>query len=179
MAKRMTKGWNSTIAIEYGFRIIGYVTEFAHITKSTDAGLFLSQLLFWWEKGARSDYIYKTINEMRVETGLTRAQQDGAIKKWKALGVLKVENRGVPQKRHFYVNIEKIKLLLDGYVPEQLKQADEYPKQSIQYAEISKLSSGIKQTNTEMTPENTSETTSKTSLHKSVYLISNSNIRPP
>jgi hypothetical protein len=82
------------------------------IAKSATAGLFMSQLLYWWGKGSNEKWIYKTIREMQEETCLTRSEQDRAIKIWKKLEILKVERGGMPRKRYFQINIDGLTDLL-------------------------------------------------------------------
>lgn len=94
-------------------RPIAFNPALARIAKSAGAGLFLSQLLYWWGKGRKPDWIYKTIAEIQEETSLTRSEQDRAIRRWKELGVLVVEKRGIPQKRHFKIIIIRLLACLE------------------------------------------------------------------
>lgn len=122
----------------------------ARIAKSAIAGLFLSQLLYWWKKGNDKDWVYKTIWEFEEETALNRSEQDRAIRIWKDLGVLVVERRGIPQKRHFHIFIPHLEKLVDEYRQGQKRD------QATQFAESNKLYSRDVQTITEITQENTS-----------------------
>lgn len=98
---------------------VSFNPALGRIIESATAGLFMSQLLYWWDKGHKKGCIYKTMKEFKKETCLTRSEQDTAIKKWKQLGVLAVENKGIPQKRHFYINIEKMVGLLEKRASEK------------------------------------------------------------
>lgn len=84
----------------------------AKLTGSVKAGLLLSQLLYWWGKGQNPDWIYKTIKEIKDETALSRSEQEGAIKKIKKLDLMKVKLRGIPPRRHFKLNLQKISNLI-------------------------------------------------------------------
>lgn len=84
----------------------------ARLTGSVKAGLLLSQLLYWWGKGQDPESIYKTIKEIKDETALSRSEQDGAIQKIKKLDLMKVELRGIPPRRHFKLNLQKISNLI-------------------------------------------------------------------
>lgn len=84
----------------------------ARITGSVKAGLFLSQLLYWWGKEKNDGWIYKTIDEFDEETALSRYEQDEAIKKLKRLKIIEVEIRGIPARRHFKINMENLISLL-------------------------------------------------------------------
>jgi hypothetical protein len=82
-----------------------YHPVLARVVGSINAALFLCHLLYWQGKGSKGEWVYKTITDMEDETGLTRTQQDGAIKKLKALKILIVKLRGIPAKRHFQVDM--------------------------------------------------------------------------
>lgn len=84
--------------------------------KSTKAGLFLSQLLFWYGKGKNKRWIYKTIEEMEKETTLSRKEQDTAITICKKYGLIETKLKGIPAKRNFYINFEAIKKFVEEYV---------------------------------------------------------------
>lgn len=96
-------------------RPIAFNPDLAHALESVNAGLFLSQLLFWWDKGSNPDWIYKTIREVQQETALSRSEQDTAIKICKTHGLIELELKGIPAKRHFHLNIEKIIKMLENY----------------------------------------------------------------
>lgn len=114
--------------------------------------VLISQLLYWRGKGHRRDNsFYKTHHELYLETGLTRDKQDRAIKKFKKLGVLETKNKGVPQKRHFYIDVDKLVLVII-----ELMESDKYKDLE--------LSSGIatfQQSITEITQKITSKNTTK------------------
>lgn len=122
----------------------------AKIAKSAIAGLFLSQLLYWWKKGSNQDWIYKTICEFEEETALNRSEQDRAIRIWKSLGVIVVEKRGIPPKRHFHIFISHLEKLLHEY------RQGQRSNQANQFAESSKSSRRNMQNITESTQESTS-----------------------
>jgi len=109
MARSRKDNFNTYIASDWGIeKRILFNPKLGEISGSANAGLFLSQLLFWWGKGRNPNSIYKTVNEIKKETCLTRRQQETAIRKWKELGVLTVKLRGIPPKRHFTINLEKL-----------------------------------------------------------------------
>lgn len=91
---------------------IAFYPLLAKITGSIKAGLLLSQLLYWWEERDDKEWIYKTIDEIKEETALSRYEQDEAIKKLKKLNIIKVELKGIPAKRHFQINFQVLISLL-------------------------------------------------------------------
>lgn len=104
--------YQKIIAQVLGTRPIAFNPDLAKALGSAKAGLFLSQLLYWWEKGSNPNWIYKTIEEVHKETTLSRCEQEGAIKACKKYGLIQVELKGIPAKRHFKLNIQKIISLL-------------------------------------------------------------------
>ncbi|MDD5396588.1 MAG: hypothetical protein PHW24_00845 [Candidatus Moranbacteria bacterium] len=120
---------NSLLLKSLGTKPIAFNPDLARIAGSATAGLLMSQLLYWWGKGHNKDYVYKTIEQFKEETCLTRSEQQTAIKKWEKLNVLTVKARGIPPKRRFYLNTDKLVQMLqevahnekeiDGYVRTQ------------------------------------------------------------
>ncbi len=85
------------------------------VFKSVNTGLLLSQLIYWHDKGRRKDgWIYKTTEELKQETGLTRTQQETAIRICRTHGVLDYKIAGIPAKRHFKLNLTLLEDLLPG-----------------------------------------------------------------
>lgn len=105
-----------------GTRPILFNPDLARMLDSVTAGLFLSQLLFWWEKGRNPWRFYKTVKELQDEIVLTKHQQLSAQKICVEKGVLEVVYRGIPPKRYFKINIEKIIDLLEELSRERAKQ---------------------------------------------------------
>lgn len=113
--------YQKIIASVLGTKQIAFNPDLARALGSAKAGLFLNQLLFWWDKGS-NPWIYKTIKEVKKETTLSRAEQDSAIKICKRLHLLKVERKGIPAKRYFWLDIPKIVELLQSTLQERSKQ---------------------------------------------------------
>lgn len=101
----------------FGGRIVAFSPPIAKALKSIKAALFLGQLLYWHGRGAKEGWVYKTVEEFKEETGLSRKEQDTAIKILKGFKILEVERKGVPQIRHFRVDLDAVRKLLP-YPPE-------------------------------------------------------------
>src|SRR5665213_3507051 len=112
--KKPTTNHNSLLIKALGDRPIAFSPMVAELGGSASAGIFMCQLLYWKDKGFKKDLVYKTIADFKKETCLTRSEQECAIRKWKALGVLEVTRRGIPGVRHFRIDIEKLVGLLDS-----------------------------------------------------------------
>lgn len=91
-----------------GARPIALNPALARYFKSIKAGLFLSELLYWQKQNEYQDWIYKTIQEIKDTTSLSRAEQDTAIAICKEKGILEVKVSGLPAKRHFKIDVEKL-----------------------------------------------------------------------
>lgn len=110
MTRRVKVNFNEKFQKEFTVKlqVVLYIPLLAKLSESATAGLFMSQLLYWWGKGEFEGYVYKTSDEFQNETGLTRSQQDTAIKKWKKLEVLDVKLHGVPPIRYFKLAYQKL-----------------------------------------------------------------------
>ena len=128
---------------------IAYNPALAEALGSVNAGLLMAQLLYWQNKGSDSNWIYKTIEEMRQETGLSRANQETALKQIKAKGLIDVKLAGVPAKRHFKINLNR----LTNYLTSLLESG------KLHRPEPTNSTAGIEQTTTESTLETTSKNT--------------------
>ncbi len=95
----------------FRYRGILYQPAFG-IIFGVNAGVLLSQLLYWHGKGKKKPWTYKTIEEMRLETGLSLTQQKTAIKVLVKHGILETKLKGVPAKRHFKLDLEKLHEIL-------------------------------------------------------------------
>lgn len=93
-------------------REVAYNAGLAKALGSVKAALVIAQLLFWHTKGHNPEWIYKTVEEMYEETGLSRREQETAIRICKQKGILEVKRMGIPPRRNFKVDIEKIISLL-------------------------------------------------------------------
>jgi hypothetical protein len=72
--------------------VLAIPVEFVHYTGSLDAALFLSQLLYWSDKGSRKDgFIYKTYMEWKKEIHLGEYEVRKAVKVLKEKGILETE----------------------------------------------------------------------------------------
>lgn len=134
------KSLNKVVLNLLSARPIAFIPALGHLAKSANAGLFLSQILYWQGKGKNAKWSYHTIQQVYEETCLSRTEQDTAIKIWKKLGVLEQRNFQVPRKRHFRVDTKKLLELL---------------KSAKSSAETDKLDCDSTHTNTENTTQTT------------------------
>ncbi len=107
----MTKSHNPHQLKVYQFfdhKPVSFCPGLVKVLGSVEAAIFFGQLLYWHGKGAKGDWVYKTIKECEYETGLSRYQQESAIKKCTALGFLETKLAGIPATRHFKVKLSYV-----------------------------------------------------------------------
>jgi len=98
-----------------GRGVIAYQRAFADIGGGAVAGLFLSQLYYWSDRGQRADgFIYKTQAEWQEETGLTRSQQETARRLLKQRGLIEEHKHSVPARLHYRINKAAVRLALSS-----------------------------------------------------------------
>jgi len=91
-----------------GARLISYNSDLARALGSIKASILLNQLLFWCGKGRDPEWLYKTVKELEEETTLTPKEQIGAIKVCVKLGFIEIKRKGIPPKRYFRIDMDKI-----------------------------------------------------------------------
>ena len=97
-------------------RPIAFHKVFAQISGSVTAGLFLSQLFYWHDKGSDPDgWIYKTYADWTEETTMSRKELDTARRKLRALGVLEESLHNVPATVHYRINFDRLIELLNEH----------------------------------------------------------------
>jgi hypothetical protein len=105
---------------------IAYSAGLAHSLGSVESSILLGQLLYWNGLGRDKVWSFKTIAEMKLETGLSRSQQERVIGQLKSLGLIEVVRKSIPAKRHFKLNVQKIENYLASSLQETSKlESDE------------------------------------------------------
>lgn len=103
---------------KFELRTVAYHPELRDITGSIPAAIMLQQLLYWWDR-KRGKYIYKTVEEMAQETGLTKHQQTSACKRLEALGFINIHYKGTYKIRHFELNTKIVEDAVDAHVKQR------------------------------------------------------------
>lgn len=145
--RKLRKNYNSLFIEAFSIKPVAFNPVLACMGGCATAGLFMSQLLFWWDKGRSHDWIYKTISEFKRETQLTRSEQTRAIQIWKSLNVLEVVLGGLPCRRNFRINLD----VLDNLIRLHLKDCMLHKTANLS-AETSNAVSDIRQAITESKP---------------------------
>ncbi|HBM7600278.1 primosomal protein I [Enterobacter bugandensis] len=97
-------------------RPIAYQPAFAQlrvgkVKSGPTAAVLLSQFVYWHNR-MDGEWMYKTREDIKKETGLSRDEQETARKRLVALGVLQEDLRGVPATLHFRINTDRLEALL-------------------------------------------------------------------
>lgn len=98
---------NQDLFLQLTKRPIAFHRIYAKVGGSVNAGLLLSQAMYWNDvlPPSRKGWFYKTQAEWEQETCLTRREQEVARKALRAAGVLEEKLQGVPARLHFRVNL--------------------------------------------------------------------------
>ncbi len=105
-----------------GQRCVAFHPKLVLVTGRVTAGLMLSQAIYWTRKlaiaeSARQGWFWKTREEWRNETGLSRREQDSARLALKDLGLWLEKRVGMPAKVWYRIDLDTLGWLLEptGY----------------------------------------------------------------
>ncbi len=87
--------------------------EILRFTGDLETGVFLSQLIYWCDKGAggAAQFFYKTIAEWREETFLSEYAIRAAIKKLRNMGILETKVKRAKSKPTLHYRLHKERLI--------------------------------------------------------------------
>jgi len=110
-------------------RPIAYHVVLAQAVGSVNAGVFLSQLLYWTPRAHDKDgWIYKTQDDIYQETALTRREQESSRRRLTQAKVLQEKKAGVPSRLFFRVDMDKLTELLMGEAEDGGDTGDDSPE---------------------------------------------------
>ena len=104
----MSKDDQKLVSSLLGTRVIAYQPGLTHFLGSVEESIILFQLLYWQGKGRDSYWIYKSVDELEHETGITRNKQKTAIDRLIKKGFLEKTNKGLFNRRNFHVPVDKL-----------------------------------------------------------------------
>lgn len=96
-------------------RPVAYHAIYARLTGSANAGLFLSQAMYWSSAQSterRGGWFYKTHSEWTAETGLSSNEIRTARTKLKRLSLLEEKRKGVPATIYYRIDQDRLVELL-------------------------------------------------------------------
>lgn len=141
-----------------GDRPVAYHPALAKLLGGVKQAIFVSQLLYWHDKGARSDgFIWKTQAEFTEETGLSRYEQETARSHLRKLGVLEEAKHGIPAKLHYRLDTAKLADLI-AEIPHTRMRKPRIQGCGDPTDKDAETPQRITETTSESTSENTTET---------------------
>jgi len=139
------------LLIQLNQRPIAVYAIYIKITGSVNAGLLLSQLMYWY--GAVNGRIfYKSDCEIMEETCLSESELRTAKNKLKLMSFIEIKAKGVPAKTHYSINAEKLISEIHNFSSVKSTKLKKRNQQN--------CNSEINETITESTTENTTKNTS-------------------
>lgn len=106
---------------------VAYYPGIARAVGSVKAGIFFSQLYYWREKGKSDDgWIYKSVEELESETGLSYKEQRAARASLVALGVLEEHHNREEHKLYFRLNLDGLDTVWNDF--QTAKKEGTFPK---------------------------------------------------
>lgn len=130
-------------------RPIAYKPIIAKALGSVNAGLFVSQLYYWKNKGSSEDgWIYKTRNDLFNELGLTRQRQESARKRAMEMKITSEIIRGIPPKVHFKIDISELANVIRNYLKKNPEPNRRKTSQSVRPSNENASIKGIRSSHT-------------------------------
>jgi len=148
-------------------RPIAYKPILARALGGVTVGLWVSQLIYWSDKGRDPDgWIYKTYIEWEAETAMSRGELDGARKRAGMLGIVEEKLAQVPARLHYRINWERLEELLAAQVEQSSSQETCNPvciKHAIKVAQnIDTITESTTESTTDIIAEEKEKTTEPT-----------------
>ncbi|MDQ2190597.1 MULTISPECIES: hypothetical protein [unclassified Vibrio] len=139
--------------IEFLDRPVAFHRSFVRLGIGVTGALLLSQSLYWSKRTNNTDgWFYKSAEEWKDETGMTRTELETARKKLRNLGILEEKKVGVPCRLHYRINAANlIACLQQTSLQDSCKQACGNP------ASMAAENLQANTENTQRLPETTSE----------------------
>ena len=103
-------------------KVVAYYADIARKLNSKNAALMLQQLLYWRCRTHDPDgWVYKTIKEIKNELFLSRYEQETAIHILIKYELIEKQVKGLPPKRYFRVNVDRLIEFLKEIVADKSK----------------------------------------------------------
>ena len=93
-------------------RAIAYRPNLARLFGGVIAEIFFEQIFYWQDKADPVLGVYKTQEELEIETGLSRKEQETARKLLREKGVLIETHKRLEHRMYYKIDCEKLDELL-------------------------------------------------------------------
>ena len=136
-------------------RPIAFHRAFVEIGGSVAAALFLSQSVYWSRRTKDDDgWFWKTQEQWFEETGLSRAEQEGARGKLRQMGILVEKKMGLPCKLWFRIDFNELSKSLASITESQTSMRKSSRLDAVKVADSDAEN---KQSSSEITTETTAD----------------------
>jgi hypothetical protein len=140
------------LLIQLNQRPIAIYPIYIRITGSVNAGLLLSQLMYWY--GAVNGRIfYKSDSEIMEETCLSESELRTAKNKLKSMSFIDIKAKGVPARTHYFINPQEL--------ISEIRNFSSAKSTKLKMRNQQNYNSEFNETITENTTENTTKTKSE------------------
>ncbi|WP_175725461.1 hypothetical protein [Burkholderia ambifaria] len=99
--------------IDLGHPVAYYPGLVKHLG-SVNAVLFFSQIFYWQDKAASDLGVYKTVEEIETETGMTYREQATARKQLVERGVLVETNKRLEHRVYYRIDLDRLNEILES-----------------------------------------------------------------
>ncbi|RQQ54284.1 hypothetical protein [Burkholderia stagnalis] len=125
---------------------------------SVNAVLFFSQIFYWQDKAASELGVYKTVEEIEAETGMTYREQATARKQLVERGVLVETNKRLEHRVYYRIDLDRLNEMLES--ANCGKRISGEPDSAVRGAAKAQVVNKTK-TTTETTSKSTADTSAK------------------
>ena len=140
------------LLIQFNQRPIAVYPIYIKITGSVNAGLLLSQLMYWYG-AVNGRMFYKSDAEIMEETMLSESELRTAKNKLKTMSFILIKAKGVPARTHYYINSENL--------ISEIRNFSSVKSTKLKTRNQQNYNSEINETITENTTENTTDNTTE------------------
>ena len=108
-------GWISSLLASTGFIVTNKrLVQRLGLSEAVLVGELCSEYNYWKSRGeAENGWFFSTVDNIERETGIKKVTQAALLKRLSEVGVLKYQRRGLPPKRHIFLDFDAIARLLD------------------------------------------------------------------
>ncbi|MCA8104779.1 hypothetical protein [Burkholderia sp. AU36459] len=99
--------------LDFGHPVAYYPGLVKHLG-SVNAVLFFSQIFYWQDKAASELGVYKTVEEIEAETGMTYREQATARKQLVDRGVLVETNKRLEHRVYYRIDLDRLNEMLES-----------------------------------------------------------------
>ncbi len=140
------------VLIQFNQKPIAVYPIYIKITGSVNAGLLLSQIMYWYS-AVKGRTFYKSDAEIMEETMLSVNELRHAKARLKQISFIKITLHGVPAKTHYTID--------DKLLFSEINQCSLVESTKLDKSKPRNYNSGINETITENTTENTTKNTTE------------------